>query len=508
MVVKIHKKGASFKGAARYLLHDVKAETADRVAWTAVRNIASHNPHVAARVMAYTAIDQERLKAEAGVSKSGRKGKLPVLHFSLSWHPTERPTLNRAEMERAAKTILRVMGASEHQALIVCHSDSTPHVHILTNRVHPKDGRMLSSSFEKLKASQWAEKYEQERGKIFCEQRVINNAARKRQEYTRGKKEMPRHLYDAVKAAGERKELRAQIIERHRRKAAALKAAERQLTDRHAEARKRLEENHKQLIQVIVQKARAVIARNKTQIWERYRPQWERLFHEQQAEQRVFERQEAELIGRAKNAFQAIDFTGMFLRKPGREAGKAATLTEAFQLLGDAGARRQALGARQEASQRELQRQQRRQEREAVRLRKAEEQRYLAEARRRYATERSDLTLRQEMEKAKLNAQWFEKGRQLRHDVRRLRAAKLLRRPLAPKFAEAARGAPSQDRNEGKLPAAKKRPERSRTNPSDIVPQENAPAAARRIDQWEELLAKRFGPTRDFGADRDDERER
>src|SRR5262245_60840168 len=145
MVPKIHKKGKSFGGAARYLLRDIDADTAERVAWTEVRNVSTRNPEAAWRVMAFTSMDQDRLKAEAGVKNTGRKSKDHVLHFSLAWHAEEAPTLNKAEMMRAANTILQVMNAHEHQAMIICHTDKPqPHVHVLVNRVHPKDGRILS----------------------------------------------------------------------------------------------------------------------------------------------------------------------------------------------------------------------------------------------------------------------------------------------------------------------------------------------------------------------------
>ena len=50
------KRGASFKGALAYYLHDKKLEgererfTSERVAWTETRNLATNNPEMAGKV--------------------------------------------------------------------------------------------------------------------------------------------------------------------------------------------------------------------------------------------------------------------------------------------------------------------------------------------------------------------------------------------------------------------------------------------------------------------------
>ena len=78
MVPNVAKTGSSFKGAALYYLHDKReaweAEriTAARVAWTSMRNMPTDNPELGWRIMAATAMDQDRLKAEAGVKATGR----------------------------------------------------------------------------------------------------------------------------------------------------------------------------------------------------------------------------------------------------------------------------------------------------------------------------------------------------------------------------------------------------------------------------------------------------
>lgn len=202
MVPKLHKKGASFKGASLYLLHDKgRAITSERVAWTAVHNIALDNAESAWRIMAATAMDQQRLKTAAGIKSTGRKSDKCVLHLSLSWHPDEANALTRQEMRQAASEAIHALGAAHHQCLIIAHNDEIhPHLHIMINRVNPVDGRMLSSSKEKLALSKWAESYERRRGSVLCEQRAENNRRRSQGLYTRATKALDRRAFEKMKA--------------------------------------------------------------------------------------------------------------------------------------------------------------------------------------------------------------------------------------------------------------------------------------------------------------------
>ena len=84
MVPKATKKGRSFKGAALYYLHDKGALTDERVAFTHTLNLATDDPHMAARMMAYTAMHQSQIKQAAGEVATGRKLTLPVYVYSLA----------------------------------------------------------------------------------------------------------------------------------------------------------------------------------------------------------------------------------------------------------------------------------------------------------------------------------------------------------------------------------------------------------------------------------------
>jgi hypothetical protein len=123
-----------------------------------------------------------------------------VFAYSIAWHPGERPT--KAEQLEAARSSLEAQGLEEHQAIILCHDDEPQaHVHIIVNRVHPATGKAATLSNSKLKLSQWAEGYERKRGKVFCPQRVTNNARRSQGEFVRHPR-TPRPVFEFNRATG------------------------------------------------------------------------------------------------------------------------------------------------------------------------------------------------------------------------------------------------------------------------------------------------------------------
>ena len=103
--------------------------------------------------MTATALEQSRLKAQAGVKNTGRKSDKHVLHFTLSWHPEQTPSPE--DMASAADGAIAALKAEDRQAIFIAHDDEAhAYVHMMINRVSPIDGRHLSSSKEKLALSQ------------------------------------------------------------------------------------------------------------------------------------------------------------------------------------------------------------------------------------------------------------------------------------------------------------------------------------------------------------------
>jgi len=409
MVPKLHAKGCSFRGAAAYLLHDVGADTSYRVAWTETKNLATANAQIAWRVMAATAMDQSRLKAQAGIKNTGRKSIDSVLHLTLSWHPEESDELTREEMMRAANGAIRALGAEDHQAMIVCHDDQPqPHIHLLLNRVSPLDGRMLSSSKEKLNLSRWAETYEKERGEVLCAQRVINNAARDRGEYTRGTKDRPRHIYE-LEAANMNHPGLDQIRQVQRKKDTEIARRSRTLRERQAEAWKHLERNHRQEIAALRAQAVLDIENAKKRVREDHRPQWEALYHQHQSDRREFDQREKKLLGRVQNALKAVDFRAIVTGKDRRKA-----ISDAFQVLSSSGARLVDLKRRQEVESRRLTALQRKAEKQATDELKVQRDTKIAARRKRYLEERHTLKLTQQLENAAERTHWKTRGQQRR----------------------------------------------------------------------------------------------
>lgn len=173
MIVRMLSPGKSFKGLASYLTHDPEAKSAERVSWTHTLNLAHDHVSSAVDSMLWTARNAELLKQEAGIRAGGRATENTVKHISLNWSPEERPS--RDHMIETAEGFLRHMKWDEHQALLVAHEDKAhPHVHVMLNAVHPETGLRLDDNFERRRAQAWALQYEQENGRIFCEQRLQN----------------------------------------------------------------------------------------------------------------------------------------------------------------------------------------------------------------------------------------------------------------------------------------------------------------------------------------------
>jgi len=439
MVPKIHKKGCSFMGLGRYVLHDEGADTSHRVGWTETINLGTRNPETAVKVMAAIAMDQERLKRESGVRRSGRKSKDAVLHVTLSWHPEEAKELTKAEQVKAAKWFLREIKADDRQALVVCHTDQEqPHVHLVINRVSPQDGRMLSSSFEKLNASKWALKYEQERGKVYCKNREINQAARKRGEYVRGKKDAARHIYEQQKQLANDNSKKQALIDEQRKRADELARQERQQRERRLEEWKETQQRWKNERRQQRADAKKELTTARDQVRKAFRPRWEELHHQQAAGWKQFEQNEQSLRGRMQNALQ-LTWKRLFDRGEGEP-----TLSDAFRILSSEGGRREALANRHKSQDHELHQEQLAIEKRALRDVRQSLPATLLEQRQQRRQERSEIIGRHQQEAADMKQSWKEYGRWRREAWKELelspRSQELLR-----KFDEMSRGRERDD---------------------------------------------------------------
>lgn len=423
MIPKLHKKGTSFRGAALYLLHDKEADTAERVAATVTRNLATNNAEAAWRVMAATALDQGRLKSEAGIKTTGRKSKDAVLHLTLSWHEEEGGSLTKAEMVSAADEAVASLKAQGHQALYVIHNDEPqPHVHVLLNRISPADGRMLSSSKEKLALSRWAEKYEKGRGKVYCEERVLNNAARDRGQYVRGQKDVPRHIFE-LQAGNDnepwvvklRQEQQAKDLE-VRHKALAQKSRHSEewiaLEAEHETKKGELAKQHKRDTTIATQAVGEPFIQRHANL--------ELKLYEERVE---FAKREETLWGKGLNILKSIDWNGLM-----RRDRRGSAIKDAFGLLaGRVGARGEALRRAQVRWIIELEKEEAEAKRVAASGEKRKHQVRLQDLRQSFLLKREDTLFRHRMEESLIGTAWLErrKQREVAWEQAREQAAKI-----------------------------------------------------------------------------------
>nr|WP_299073042.1 relaxase/mobilization nuclease domain-containing protein [uncultured Allomuricauda sp.] len=173
MIPRVNSQGYSFKGVTDYLMHDKKADTDERVAWTETGNMYTDDIFKAAKVMAWTDMNAQQLKIENGSSTAGRKTETgSVYHYSLSWAHRETP--NEEHQREMALATLGHLGLSENEYYLVGHNDTEhAHVHIVANLTNPETGKRTHIGLDRKALQAWALEYEQEHG-IHCENRVLN----------------------------------------------------------------------------------------------------------------------------------------------------------------------------------------------------------------------------------------------------------------------------------------------------------------------------------------------
>ena len=439
MVPKIHAKGSSFKGAAAYLLHDKdRAISSERVEWVETRNLAVDDPQMAWRIMAATALDQARLKAEAGVKATGRKSAQHVLHVSLAWHPEQEPS--RAEMIAAAEGAMKAIGAGDRQAMIIAHNDEAhAHVHLLINRVSPEDGRHLSSSKDRIKLSKWAEGYEREGGRIYCEDRVVNNAMRAKGEYVKGPRDVARHVFEAQRArAANDNDLGRAEIARQKAKDHALALRGRNMAARHSQDWARLEQAHKARKAALGRRLAKEIAQAREAVREEFRPAWRTLHREQASERKTFDELERSFFGRASNMVRTAKLSAQDIG-----AGRSDVIARSFRILTNAGARAAYLDQAQERARMALERRQTDRAAQAAATVKDAHRGRPAALRDGFAQEREALSGKQAGERAELQAAW--KARTAERLAAFEKAAALIARRDALKAQHAKAAAPAVD---------------------------------------------------------------
>lgn len=411
MVPNIAGTGTSFKGAALYYLHDKRQEgeaerlTDDRVAWSQTRNLATDDRELAWKIMAATALDQDRLKAGAGVKATGRKSNAAVYAYSIAWHPEESGKLTREEMLQAAEASIKAIGGEDRQALIVAHNDEPhPHVHVILNRVSPADGRMLGTSNDRLKLSEWALAYRQARGEAekYCPDRAKNVEARKKGEYVRASSDTPRSL-EAYLAEAKGANDNSAAKERDRQKALSAALAERSaaLAGQHRQQWKDLSATYRAKRTALLYQVREEKARVAAAIKEQFRPSWVELARRHGIENRAFRAREGSLGGKIENAIQAI------ARRREIDPEKSrGFMADAFNYILSRRAREDALGKLHAAEVRNLKAEQNREIRGAASGARTRADQQFATNRKSFVADRRALMARQGAERQQISEAW------------------------------------------------------------------------------------------------------
>lgn len=202
MIPHVNNRGHSFKGVTEYLMNDTPEMSADRerVSWTATsENLLGMEIETAARVMAFTDMNRDQIKAASGQSLSGAKSSAgAVYHYSLAWAKDEAP--ERDHMEDAARETIEALGLEGHQFYMVAHSDRDhAHVHVVANLTHPETGKRAELGRDHCKLSDWARGYEREHG-LKCQAREDNAKKREQGEPTKNRNQKQDYSAEVTRA--------------------------------------------------------------------------------------------------------------------------------------------------------------------------------------------------------------------------------------------------------------------------------------------------------------------
>ena len=420
MIPNVADRGTSFAGVSAYLLHDKKDDeaeeylyTSDRVEWTTTRNFykTDLDPEIAGKVMAATAMDQDRLKRQAGIRKSGQQSKGAVYHYSIAWHPEESGKIDKAEMLKAAEQSLEAIGAQDRQTMIVCHNDEDhPHVHLVVNLVSQDDGRNLSLHADYNKLEAWALDYRRARGEELKyvpsrEEKAQAKEATKRGEtvdFVRGQKSVPRHMlkdYEQARKADPKAAERVLNKQRQLDKDLAQKSIKGRET--RAQDVNDLEARLKVELKDINRHADSAVNRAEDLVDKQYEPQRTEHAARHFKERQGFEKREERLAGKIQNAVSAIRH-----RREIDPEGSRGAVGDAFNYLTNRKARAEALDKLHRIEDRHLTKAQREEIGAAKNKINGDRSALLSQAKTTFNSDRIAMLERQAKDKMKVKAAW------------------------------------------------------------------------------------------------------
>lgn len=402
MFIEINR-GRSFRGLSQYCLHDVDADTSDRVDFVETRNVATDNPQAAWRIMASRAYVQDELKEKAGVRSSGRKNGKPVGHMLISWGRDEADAqdLGREQMVKAAEGALKAIGADKHQAMIVAHNDTadkSPHCHVIINLIGD-DGRLKKNWKEHEKLSLFALKEEiRIHGEPIVSERHKRWHDREAGETPAPMKKKARHLYELEKAA-EQDNSHAKNAERLLAQQGEIERQKNEQEARHIRNRERLRNIKEERERRAKAQHEALIRRARTNARKLYTEPWRCLHTDQRHERNQFNQNEKGIRGSIENGLRLVDWFKLFERP--KDSGKDS-LKDLFQILTSEAKRREVLMHQQDRQRRALRNEQQKAERDAITIAKQLRDQRLQEVQKDYVIKAERMKERQHRAKGRL----------------------------------------------------------------------------------------------------------
>ena len=295
-------RGRSFKGLAQYLLHDPKAQSAERVGWIETVNLGDADPDRAWRLMAGTAKNANALKEAAGLRKGGGQNKKPAYHYTITFPERDAPT--EALQKRAMQDSLKALGMSHLQAMAVQHLDGKPHFHVMVNMISPDDGTTVKLSHDHKKLSSWAQKFEKEHGLIVTAGRAENERKRQSGEYVDARRKS-RNVYEREQREG--RDRRAAWLRRQEDGIARTLAAEaremRQLHNDEWQANKQAWLEKKSRIKSARERD---ITQAIDQIKADFKTEWAKVFQDNRDRLARFDQSERNVLSQAMNTASAF----------------------------------------------------------------------------------------------------------------------------------------------------------------------------------------------------------
>lgn len=172
-------QGWGFLDAVRYITHDPRSQSADRVGLMGTRNTLSDDAERAAWEMYFTWAEAPLTKQVLGYA-NGRKPKHgPVSHFVISFSPKDTDKLTPELYEAAVDGLLKCYGLEGNQAVWAEHTDKEHrHLHIVANRVDWETGKLVNVKDDHNKLSRWQQAFEKENGLENVKTREDNNKRR------------------------------------------------------------------------------------------------------------------------------------------------------------------------------------------------------------------------------------------------------------------------------------------------------------------------------------------